>query len=124
MPNPDDFDKPEPAQTSMLDDILATDAMPPAEVGPKEEVGTIVYDDTPPSIQPLDLNRLNASDFSMIVTVLMQQLGWKSCTITQADCEAATAVPDGHAMVLAARIDADATLYLDIKTGPQSEFRS
>lgn len=120
MPNPDDFDKADLPQTSMLDDLLATDRQ--EITGPiTPSHATVPEEDGP---QPLDLNRLNAGDFSMIVTVLMQRLGVKSCTITQEDCERATAVPAGQAMVLAACIDDQATLYLATKIGPKSEFRS
>ena len=113
-------DKPEKPQTSMLDDILATDA----EVATvPAQVGTIAYDDSELAPQPLDLNRLNAADFSVIISTLMHDLGLTSLVMTEEDRATALAVPEGQAMVLAAKIDSEGTLYLDILTGPESEFR-
>lgn len=125
MPNSYDLpDKPEAPQTSMLDDILATD-----EVGkipgpaPSGQELTVSYE-TKDRIQPLDLRLLNAGDFSVILCALMSRLGIESVVLTDEERTKASEASPGMVKVLAARIDTESsTLYLDIHETKPSEFR-
>lgn len=109
-------------QSSMLDDLNALESdvsALPAEVA----IPASVEFADGPAFRPADMRLFGANEFSVIISVLLSQLGQNPVTITDADVRALDPIDPNFSSVLACEVSESGDVRLTMHTVPKSEFR-
>lgn len=108
-------------EPTMLDDLLATDL---ADIEPTAVATTSLEFQSLEGFSPLDLRKLGAAEFSVIIACLMKRQGWTTLQINDSEVSSLN-TSDGLCTVLACEIDpSTCDLRFTLSQTQASEFHS